>query len=144
MSRGYTLFEVLVALAIMGFVLASIPLIAGAGRPAPEARAAAMELASALRRTRGDSIAAYRPAVLVLDVDRRAYRVGAGGEERKLPSELGLSLYTAKSELVEEDVGSIRFFPDGGSTGGRIVVTDGVRQYAVAVDWLTGAVSLEN
>ena len=142
MSRGYTLFELLVTMAIMGLVLASVPLLAGGGRTGPESRAAAMELAAALRQTRSEAIARYQPASLVLDVEQRTYKFGKGGREQALPAELGLSLYTARSELVQSSAGAIRFYPDGGSTGGRIAVTDGVHQYTVVVDWLTGTVSM--
>jgi len=55
---------------------------------------------------------------------------------------LELKLYAAQSEVSSERRGSIRFYPDGSSTGGRITVAAGERKYLVDVDWLTGRVSI--
>jgi len=60
-----------------------------------------------------------------------------------LPSRLDLSLFTAQSELVRDQTGSIRFFPDGSSTGGRVTLAAGDSKLAVDVDWVTGRVTLE-
>lgn len=143
MSRGYTLFEILVVLAIVGIVLVAVPLMAGDPRPGAETRAAAVELASALRQTRGDAIARFRSETFVLDTERRTYRAGASGHETALAKHLSLSLYTARSELVDEKTGRIRFYPDGSATGGRVTLAGAGHEYVVAVDWLTGAVSVE-
>ena len=143
MSRGYTLMEVLVTLTIIGMVLAAIPLMAGGPRPGAQARAAAIELASALRQTRSGAIAGFHDEVFYLDTERRVYRVGGGGSEKALPEDLTLSLYTARSELAGENAGRIRFFPDGSATGGRVTLAAGAHRYVVAVDWLTGMVEVE-
>jgi general secretion pathway protein H len=142
-SRGYTLMEVLVVLAIIGLVLATIPLMAGDRRPGAETRAAAIEVASALRQARSRAVAQFRSEVFVLDTEEHSYQVGAAGPKKALPEELSLSLYTARSELQDEGTGRIRFFPDGSATGGRVTLARDNRQYVVAVDWLTGSVSLE-
>lgn len=142
MSRGYTLFEVLVALAIIGVVLAAIPMLSGR-RAGPETRAAAIEIATAMREARSDAITRFEPVAFQLDVEGRAYRVGSAGPVRRLPPGLELALYTARSELSGETAGSIRFFPDGSATGGRVTLTQDGQQYVVAVDWLTGAVAVE-
>ena len=55
---------------------------------------------------------------------------------------VGLKLFTAQKDIVNEKTGAIRFFPDGGSNGGRITVAAGVRKYEVDVDWLTGRVAI--
>jgi general secretion pathway protein H len=135
--------EVLVVLAIIGMVLAAVPLMAGGPRPGAEARAAAVELASALRQTRSGAIAGFHDEVFYLDTERRVYRVGAGGDEIPLPETLTLSLYTARSELEGENAGRIRFFPDGSATGGRVTLASGGHGYEVTVDWLTGVVGME-
>ncbi len=142
MSRGYTLFEVLLALAIIGLVLASVPLISGAGRPGPEARAAAHEVAAALRGARSEAIVRFQPVTFLLDVDERWYRVGAAAAPHNLPEELELSLYTANSELLDASRGAIRFFPDGSATGGKVALSGGGHDYQVTVDWLTGAIAV--
>lgn len=141
-SRGYTLLELLVALAVIGLVLASVPMIVASARPGPAARVAAEELAAALRLTRSEAIGRYAPATLLLDVDQRVYR-GADGGERALAENLEFKFVTARSELIGEAAGQIRFFPDGSATGGRITVSDGGQSYVVTVDWLTGAVDVE-
>jgi general secretion pathway protein H len=135
--------EVLVTLAVIGMVLAAVPLVAGGPRPGAEARAAAIELASALRQTRSEAITSFRANIFYLDTERRIYRVGAGGDENPLPDSLAVSLYTARSELADESAGRIRFFPDGSATGGRVTLAGGGHSYVVAVDWLTGAVEME-
>lgn len=144
MSRGYTLMEVLVTLAIIGLVLAAVPLMVGGSRQGAETRAAVIEVASALRQARGRAVAGFRSEVFVLDTERHFYRVGADGPEISLPEDLALSLYTARSEQQDEGVGRIRFFPDGSATGGRVTLVRDDRQYVVAVDWLTGSISLED
>lgn len=142
MSRGYTLFEVLVVLAIVGLVLAAVPMLAGR-RAGPEVRAAAIEVASAMREARSEAISRFQPVAFQLDVDARAYRVGSGGSAKPLPSTLDLALYTARSELAGETAGGIRFFPDGSATGGRVTLSEDGQRYVVSVDWLTGAVAVE-
>ena len=42
----------------------------------------------------------------------------------------------------DDKVGSIRFYPDGGSNGGRITLGAGDLKYEVDVDWLTGRVAI--
>ena len=86
---------------------------------------------------------AAAPAVLLLDVEQRTYR-GADGMAHALAEGLDLNFVTARSELAGDKAGQIRFFPDGSATGGRITVTDGGQSYVVTVDWLTGAVDVED
>lgn len=142
MSRGYTLFEVLIVLAIIALVLAAVPIMAGR-RAGPEVRAAAIEVAAAMREARSEAIARFEPVAFQLDVESRAYRVGSGGSAKTLPPALELALYTARKELAGETAGGIRFFPDGSATGGRVTLSEDGQRYVVTVDWLTGAVAVE-
>ena len=53
-----------------------------------------------------------------------------------------LVLYTAEGTVINRTTGTIRFYPDGGSTGGGITVGRGPDAFVVAVDWLGGSVSV--
>jgi general secretion pathway protein H len=52
-------------------------------------------------------------------------------------------MYTAAAELIDTGSGRIRFFPDGGATGGAIDLALGEQHSRVSVDWLTGQVEIE-
>lgn len=107
-----------------------------------KAASGAREVAAALREARSRAILANSEAVFSLDVKRKLYMVTGDKGSRPLPPDVGLSLYTAQQELVEETVGSIRFFPDGSSTGGRVVLSNPKHSYNITVNWVTGHVEI--
>lgn len=142
--RGFTLLELLLVLVIAaaGYALA-VRFTAG-GVSGAELKSAARSVAAGLRDARGRAIATQEPAALTIDLERRAFEVSGGGRSRALPERLELKLYTAQSEIVDERRGSIRFYPDGSSTGGRVTIASGERALLVDVDWLTGRVSIRD
>jgi len=83
-----------------------------------------------------------RETFLVVDVAGKRFKVDREAREHALPSKVDLKLFTAQNDLVSENVGAIRFYPDGGSNGGRITVAAGARKFNVDVDWLTGRVAI--
>ena len=103
---------------------------------------AARQLAAGLRPARSEAVAQRRETFLVLDLEGTALQGRPDPQEYALPSSVELKLFTAQKDLVDDKVGSIRFFPDGGSNGGRITVASGERKYEVDVDWLTGRVAI--
>lgn len=140
---GVSLLELLIVLAIMGAVAAiAIPMFGGTGASSTELRSAARQLAAGLRLARSEAVAQRRETFLVLDVAGRRFKVDRHREEHTLPRAVELKLFTAQKDLVDEKVGSIRFYPDGGSNGGRITVASGERKFEVDVDWLTGRVAI--
>jgi general secretion pathway protein H len=109
---------------------------------AGDLKAAARTLSAGLRTAQAVAMSTRRDATLTLDVDAREYVLTGSPEVRRLPDNIDLKLYTAQTEVASERKGSIRFYPDGSSTGGRITVSSGERKYLVDVDWLTGRVSI--
>jgi general secretion pathway protein H len=142
-TRGFTLLEVLIALAIGAAAYALILGVPGRGASAADLKAAARTLASGLRTAQTTAMATRRDALLTLDLDSHEFEVPGVLRPRKLPEKLDLKLLTAESEVTSDKRGSIRFYPDGSSTGGRITVASGERKYFVDVDWLTGRVTIE-
>ena len=143
-QRGFTLLEIIVVLAI-GAVVYALILSAPLGKAsAADLKAAARTVASGLRQAQSTAMATRRDAVLTIDVESREFVTSLETKPRKLPDNVELKLYAAQSEVTSERRGSIRFYPDGSSTGGRITVASGERKYLVDVDWLTGRVSIQD
>ena len=59
-----------------------------------------------------------------------------------LPKGMEMELLTAQSEMLDEGVGQIRFYPDGSSGGGRVTLMRGEARWEIEVEWLTGKVRL--
>jgi general secretion pathway protein H len=141
-ERGFTLLELIVVLAL-GAIIYALILSAPLGRAsAADLKAAARTLASGLRQAQTTAMATRRDALLTIDVEAREFITSGETESRRLPENIELKLFAAQSEVASERRGSIRFYPDGSSTGGRITVASGERKYLVDVDWLTGRVSI--
>lgn len=140
-ARGFTLLELLVVLALAALIIALVPPMLSRGMPGVELKAAARDVAAGLREARSRSLAGNAEVLFTVDVESRSFAV-AGGRSRRLPGRLTLSLYTAERELVDSQVGSIRFFPDGSSTGGGVRLSSESGGYDVTVDWLTGQVAI--
>ena len=141
-TAGFTLLELLVALAILAFALTLLPPLLSSGRSTTELRQATRSIINGLRETRSKAIAGNRELAFMLDVEERSYRVGAAGAVQPLAGAINLELLTAQSELSGNGGGSIRFYPDGGSSGGEITLSRDGSAHLVTVDWLTGAVRL--
>jgi general secretion pathway protein H len=141
-QRGFTLMEVLVALVIGVLLVALTPPLLSGMSGATELRGAARQLAAGLRNARNEAVTRQQEAVLLLDLAGRRFAVSGDSREVTLPNSVELHLYTAQSELLDREKGSIRFFPDGSSTGGAITVSGPKLAYRVNVDWLTGAIAI--
>jgi general secretion pathway protein H len=143
-QRGFTLLEIVVVLAIAGIAYAVLLAVPARGASIADLKGSARVLASGLRQAQSTAMATKRDALLTIDLDAREFQLPGEKESRKLPDNIELKLYTAQSEVVSDKRGSIRFYPDGSSTGGRITVASGERKYLVDVEWLTGRVTIND
>ena len=142
-EAGFTLLEILVVLVIGALayaVVLAVPMRTGGA----ELKAGARAVAAALRQAQATAMSTRRDTLVTIDLEERAFLVTGEANPRPLPKALDLKLYTAQSEVTSERRGSIRFYPDGSSTGGRVTVAMGERKYLVDVDWLTGRVSIKD
>jgi len=137
-----TMIELLVVLSLMGLMAAmAVPMLSG-GVSGSELKGAAREVAAGLRFARSDAVATRRETRLVFDLEQRTFRIDRDARLHALPKKVELKLFTAQSDIADEKTGAIRFYPDGGSNGGRVTIAAGERKYEVDVDWLTGRVAI--
>lgn len=141
-QKGFSLLELIIVLVIAGAAMGLVLTFSGKGASAADLKASARALASGLRAAQSTAMATRRDAVMTLDVDARAFTFSGDDRAHKLPEGIDMKLFTAASEVETERKGSIRFYADGSSTGGRITVSSGERKYLVDVDWLTGRVKI--
>jgi general secretion pathway protein H len=140
--NGFTLLELLVVLAIAVLLVSITPPLLTAAIPGVELKAAARQTAAGLRLAREEAIRSGRDAAFTLDLESHSFRVDGGFRTTHLPSGLRVKLVAAESEMQGEQTGSIRFFPDGSSTGGRVILSRGDSGYQVGVEWLTGRIRM--
>lgn len=140
-QQGFTIIELLVVMAIAVMAMAVVGPNLSGGVTSTKFKAAIKDVASGLRYARNQAITQTEEAVFFLDVDEHFYTVTGRKKHYPLPEAVRLVLETAESELEEDGRGgNIRFFPDGSSTGGRIILEANEQKRLVDINWLTGQV----
>jgi general secretion pathway protein H len=124
-EAGFTLIEMIVVLAVVGLIGGLVLMRQPWTSAAFEREATQRALAEALRLARSRAIAQGRNVSVVTGT--AGFSID-GSPVRTLPAHQALSA----SRII--------FMPDGGSSGGTIVLAAGQTRSAVAVNWLTGRV----
>lgn len=139
-AAGFTLIEILVVLMLVGITLTVVPPLFTGGFGNAKLRNDARGLASSMRHLRAQAIASQTPQALTLDVETRAYRMDGREKVIDMDPDTHVELITTQSEMLDDGVGRIRFFADGGATGGQVILTRNTRRLVLDVDWVTGRV----
>lgn len=142
-AAGFTLLEIVVVLVIAAAALALVAPNLGGTLARTRLASSAREVASGLRYARNHAIASGRPAEFWLDVNGHRYSAGDRFKPRQLPDSVKLTLVTADGQTAADGRGFIRFFPDGSSTGGKVVLESTGDRRLVEVNWLTGYVRVQ-
>jgi general secretion pathway protein H len=137
-EKGYSLVELLTVLAILALLTALTGVyLKSRGKPFA-LRVAALDLASCLRMARAHAIAGHKERVVAIDLDKRSY--ACPGKSGFFPKAARLLFRTAASEYVRDKTAFLRFFADGGATGGHIFMEEHGQVWAVRVNWLSGSI----
>ncbi len=140
-QRGFTLLEILAVLALIGLALAVTAFSLDGGLERAKLDASARDIAAALRHTRTVALVDHQPQWFTLDLNARRFD-SPGRAPQSIPRDTVLRVTSAAEDVNRPGIARIRFFPDGSSTGGHVVLARGQRQVRLDVDWLTGAVAM--
>jgi general secretion pathway protein H len=140
-SRGFTLLEIILVMAIIALASVLAAAAMGGGFRGMQLRANAQKIASNLRFTRAQAISTGQPQRFVIDPHAHAWHAPKS-HHGKIPPKLGIAFVGAREVQSQPGEGAIAFFPDGASTGGRIQLTSGKAMWTVDVAWLTGQVQV--
>jgi type II secretion system protein H len=135
-ERGFTLLELLATLLVLAVAMAVVVPAVGRTSETLRTRSEVARFAALLRHTREQAITSQRPHAFVVDAAAHRITIQAGDEIREtraLPDFLGVEAEPPPSLTV-------RFEPQGTSSGGVFRVSSGTIHYRVTVDGITGRV----
>jgi general secretion pathway protein H len=141
-QAGFTLLEMLLVLCVMALAAwFAMPL---ARRSAPDATliATAHKLANDMRMARASAIRDSAERTLTIDLAQRRFWVDGQGGVSPIATGLAIDFTTLQKEQLTAKRARLRFFADGSSTGGNVVIHGAGRRVAIKLDWMTGHVSL--
>jgi general secretion pathway protein H len=138
-TAGFTLLELLVVLGIVALLMTVVPPLLSAAAPGLRAKAAARDVATTLRGARAAAVTRGRPVDVSFDAGVGQYVV-SGATSQALPD--GFMLAPSDGGRAPASRYTVRFYPDGSSSGFRARLGSPGHYYLVDVGWLTGLVSL--
>lgn len=139
-AAGFSLIELMVVMMLVVALFGLVGTSISRSLKGAELRNEAREIIAGMRHTRGRAIVERAETVFRVDADARTWQA-FGREPEALPEGLDITLTTARSELTGENAGGIRFYPDGASTGGSVLLSVDDRKWYITVGWLTGEIS---
>lgn len=140
-QRGFSLVELMVVMAIAGLVLAVAVPASMRFYDSMQTRQAVRDTITLLSSARQQAVIQGVTQDVIIDPRRRTLTLN--NTVREMPGNLGLTVHGA-AELNLQNAGVIRFYPEGGSSGGGLDIDNpGVGRVSIAVDWLVGRVTHE-
>lgn len=140
-ERGFSLLEIIVVVALIALVMSFAAYTLNKQLPGQQLRSSAKELAAELRFTKSQAMMTGQSQTFEINAKTREWK-GPKNHSGLLPKSLEIIATTAKREQSISDIAAIKFFPEGASTGGRIVLQHGTAKWQVDVKWLTGEVKV--
>jgi general secretion pathway protein H len=138
-TRGFTLVELLLVLAIIAIAMLLGAGVIGRGMDGLRLRSSANGIAAQLRFTRAQALATGEPQRFTIDPAAHAWQAPKD-RHGTVPARAAIVFTGAREVQPTEGQGAIVFFPDGASTGGRVRMAIGEAAWQVDVAWLTGEV----
>ncbi len=130
----------LLVITVMVGAMAVVAPNLSSGNQASTLKAAMRDLASALRFARGQALITHQDTLVSIDLEENTYQATGRDKTYRLDPDIDITLSVAQSELSGSGAGSVRFFPDGSSTGGRVTLELAGQKQTLDINWLTGQI----
>lgn len=139
-EQGFTLLEMLAAITIAAIVMGlSVPAMQRLYQSS-QFHAAVNDVVTLLSSARYQAIRRGGEADVVINPETR--EIALGEKIQLLPKNINMEVLGSR-ELNRDGAGIIRFYPDGGSSGGYVNLSfQNSKSVQVQVDWLLGRVTL--
>jgi general secretion pathway protein H len=156
-ERGFTLLESMVVLTILFFSLVIVSPSIQKIQQSIEVRATIKKISSLLRYYRTEAINKGKVFIVTLERDSKSIKVFSvetlseeGEVEKKLlknvPIPEGIQIKEVKGVSIRFPLAhpSFEFYPEGGSSGGSILLSGpGDKEFEILLDLLTGSVEVK-
>jgi len=140
-TRGFTLIELLTAITIGALALSLIGVGSVRVYESIRFKESVRDVVRAFSAARYRAIQDGKPVDVEVDPDAREIRYG--NKVVSLTSAVDMEI-TSAQEFNQPGVGVFRFYPEGGSSGGSVIIELEDRgSIAVTVDWLLGRIRHE-
>jgi len=140
-NHGFTLIEMIVVIVLIAAATLLGTAIITGGFTGMQLRSEAKTITAQLRYTRAQAIATGKPQRFTLDPKARAW-TAPNGRDGTISEKLGVVFIGAREVQAHRGEGTIMFFADGASTGGRVQLSAKDAAWNIDVAWLTGEVRL--
>jgi len=136
--EGFTLAELLVALLVLGLAITLVAPMLFQNSSARDLRRSVEMIETATRMAQTEARLSGRDTLLSFDLDARTLTIMPSERGFQLSREIDLRATVAEQEL-DGDIASVRFFPEGATTGGTFLLNLDDSERAVRISWITGA-----
>jgi general secretion pathway protein H len=136
-ARGFTLLELIVTLLVVAMAVALVAPAIGRSTEAVRTRAEVSGFSATFRHAREQAITTQQPFTVVVNPSSRLQTVTTGEDEVRWTRTFSVRL---KIEAETPSALTVRFEPQGNSSGGEFRLTAGAVAYRVTVDAVTGRV----
>ncbi len=143
-ARGFTLLELLVVIGLIVLLAAVSPPLFSNGVSAAQQRSLARNVAQTLRIARSEAIITRKDVGVEFNLLDRTFQLPDGKHRGQWPADVALELTTTAAETLDDNHAFVRFYPDGGSTGGRVALKVKDRTLNIDINWLTGHISIDD
>ena len=143
-ARGFTLIELVVVLLIVVLGFSVIGINISSGNQSTQLKAITRDLASALRYARGQALISHQEISVAINLAENNYTVSNRDKVYHFSDEIDVTLVIAQEEFKGEEVGQLRFYADGSSSGGRITLELGNLINKIDVNWLSGKINIDD